>query len=88
MGGWNTLLVCLICLPVPRADDCIVHDDVGRGVFLGIYFSSGAIGMLASLSTSVLRIRHYSLTMSTLGASGAICGIIASKCILNAGLVP
>ena len=64
---------------------CIVHDDVGRGVFLSIYFSSGAIGMLTSLSTSVLR---NSLATATLGASGSICGIMACWCILHAQLVP
>ena len=64
---------------------CIVHDDVGRGVFLSIYFSCGAIGMLTSLSTSVLR---NSLATSTLGASGSICGIVACWCILHAQLVP
>lgn len=68
----------------PMLMTCIVHDDVGRGVFLGIYLSCGAIGMLASLSTSVLR---NSLATSTLGASGSICGIVACWCILHAQLV-
>lgn len=64
---------------------CLVHDDVGRGVFLSLYFSCGAIGMLTSLSTSVLR---NSLATSTLGASGSICGIAACWCMLHAQLVP
>lgn len=59
----------------------IVHDDVGRGVFLGILFSCGAAGMLASLSSSVLR---NNLATSTLGASGAVLGIIATWCMLHA----
>lgn len=59
---------------------CLVHDDVGRGVFLGILFSCGATGMFASLTHSVLR---NNLATSTLGASGGIVGIIATGCMLH-----
>lgn len=59
----------------------VVHDDVGRGVFLGIFFSSGAIGMFTSLSASVL---GNNLAMTTLGASGAAFGIVATWCVLHA----
>ncbi|KAI9782921.1 MAG: hypothetical protein M1839_004396 [Geoglossum umbratile] len=52
-----------------------VHEELGRGAFLGIYFSSGAIASLLSLSAHVFR---NNLATSSLGASGAIAGILAT----------
>ncbi|KAK8078927.1 hypothetical protein PG994_002734 [Apiospora phragmitis] len=48
-----------------------LHDEIGRGNFLALYFASGTLGFLASLSTLVLAGR---LGNTTLGASGAIYG--------------
>ncbi|KAI9764011.1 MAG: hypothetical protein M1840_008959 [Geoglossum simile] len=52
-----------------------VHEELGRGAFLGIYFSSGAIASFLSLSAHVLR---GNLATSSLGASGAIAGVLAA----------
>ena len=49
-----------------------LHDDIGRGNFPALYFSSGAVGFLTSLSDLVLR---RGLEWTTLGASGAIYGL-------------
>ncbi|KAH6845250.1 hypothetical protein B0I37DRAFT_180198 [Chaetomium sp. MPI-CAGE-AT-0009] len=51
------------------------HDDVGRGTFLATYFASGAMGAFGTLSWAVLRNR---LTITSLGASGAIYGVGAA----------
>ncbi|KAI1855507.1 hypothetical protein JX266_000372 [Neoarthrinium moseri] len=52
-----------------------LHDDIGRGNFLALYFASGAVGFLASLSNLVL---FRGLQFTTLGASGAVYGIMAA----------
>ncbi|KAH0538638.1 hypothetical protein FGG08_004775 [Glutinoglossum americanum] len=52
-----------------------VHEDVGRGGFLGVYFAGGALGSWTSLVAAVLGNR---LTTSSLGASGAVAGILAA----------
>lgn len=57
-----------------------LHEEVGRANFLAIYMSSGAIGSFASLASWVLRNNFVS---SSLGASGAICGIVAAYLWLN-----
>ncbi|KAF6836829.1 rhomboid-like protein [Colletotrichum plurivorum] len=49
-----------------------LHDEVGRANFLAIYMSSGAVGLLGSLVGYTLR---GVLTVSTLGASGAVFGV-------------
>ncbi|KAL0939248.1 rhomboid family protein [Colletotrichum truncatum] len=49
-----------------------LHDEVGRANFLAIYFSSGAVGLLGSLAVYTLR---GLLTVSTIGASGAVFGV-------------
>ncbi|KAK1600157.1 uncharacterized protein LY79DRAFT_532728 [Colletotrichum navitas] len=48
-----------------------LHDEVGRANFLAIYLASGAVGLLASLTVFTLR---GLLTVSTVGASGAVFG--------------
>ncbi|KAI0889426.1 uncharacterized protein GGS22DRAFT_153874 [Annulohypoxylon maeteangense] len=52
-----------------------LHDDVGRGNFLAIYFASGTLGFMGSLANLVLL---KGLDFTTLGASGAVYGIIAA----------
>ncbi|KAK6066739.1 rhomboid family protein [Seiridium cupressi] len=52
-----------------------LHDEIGRGNFLALYFASGTVGFLASMFNLVLwrGIQHTSL-----GASGAIYGIVTA----------
>jgi rhomboid-like protein len=57
-----------------------VHDDIGRGNFLALYFSSGVIASFTSLSSYVFR---NFLVTSSLGASGAVAGVIAAYCWYN-----
>ncbi|RMD42734.1 hypothetical protein DV735_g2450, partial [Chaetothyriales sp. CBS 134920] len=58
-----------------------LHEDVGRGNFLAIYLSSGAVGSLASLLVFSLR---RQLVTSSLGASGSMWGIMAAYCWIHA----
>ncbi|KAJ5085016.1 hypothetical protein N7532_009787 [Penicillium argentinense] len=57
-----------------------VHDELGRGNFLAIYFGSGAVGSLVSLYRSVLL---GSLGLTSLGASAATSGIVAAWCMYH-----
>ncbi|KAI5862568.1 hypothetical protein GGS23DRAFT_570809 [Durotheca rogersii] len=52
-----------------------LHDEVGRGGFLAIYFASGTLGFMTSLTSLVLR-RGFEYT--SLGASGAVYGIVTA----------
>ncbi|KAI0876858.1 hypothetical protein GGS24DRAFT_488342 [Hypoxylon argillaceum] len=52
-----------------------VHDEIGRGNFLALYFSSGAVAFAVSLANFVLR---RDLAGTSLGASGAIYGILTA----------
>ena len=61
-----------------------LHEDVGRGVFLGIYVASGAVGSLASLVFFALR---RQLVSSSLGASGSLWGVMSAFCWLHAEYV-
>lgn len=58
-----------------------VHDEIGRGNFLALYLASGAFGSLVSLMGHTLILRN--LTATSLGASGAMCSLIAAWCILH-----
>ena len=51
------------------------HDDVGRGSFLATYFASGAMAAFGTLSWAAVR---NQLTITSLGASGAIYGVGAA----------
>lgn len=52
-----------------------LHDDIGRGHFLALYTAAGATGFLASFTHMVLvRGLHF----TTLGASGAVYGLVAA----------
>lgn len=57
-----------------------LHDEVGRANFLAIYLCTGVFGSFASLASWVFRNNFVS---SSLGASGALCGIIACYLLLN-----
>ena len=57
-----------------------LHDEVGRANFLAIYLSCGALGSFASLTSWVIRNNFVS---SSLGASGALSGMIACYLLLN-----
>ena len=57
-----------------------LHDDVGRGNFLAIYFACGALSSFASLTFYTL---SKSFITSSIGASGAVCGIIGAYLWLN-----
>ncbi|KAI0098764.1 hypothetical protein GGR51DRAFT_537406 [Nemania sp. FL0031] len=52
-----------------------VHDEIGRGNFLALYFASGALGFAASLTHFVL---WRGLHCTTHGASGAVYGVITA----------
>ncbi|KAG0649733.1 hypothetical protein D0Z07_3920 [Hyphodiscus hymeniophilus] len=52
-----------------------LHDEVGRGNFLAIYIACGALGSFTSLTSWVIRGNFVS---SSLGASGALAGVIAT----------
>jgi rhomboid-like protein len=59
----------------------MLHEEVGRGTFLALYIASGVCGQLASLTWYAYR---NVLITSNLGASGAVSGITAALCWLNA----
>ncbi|KAK0656516.1 hypothetical protein B0T16DRAFT_399573 [Cercophora newfieldiana] len=52
-----------------------LYDNVGRGDFLATYFTTGALGFLGTLTWTVLR---NQLHLTTLGASGAVYGIMGA----------
>ena len=58
-----------------------LHEEVGRGTFLGIYIAGGAVGSLACLIWYTAR---GVLITSSMGASGCVCAIAAALCWLNA----
>jgi rhomboid-like protein len=57
-----------------------LHEEIGRGNFLAVYLICGALGCYTSMISFVLRNNFVS---STLGASGAICGIVACYLSMN-----
>jgi len=52
-----------------------LHDEVGRANFLSIYFGTGVLASLTSLTSYVVR---NSFVSCTLGASGAVGGVIGA----------
>ncbi|KAJ6150817.1 hypothetical protein N7470_007411 [Penicillium chermesinum] len=70
--AWNMLGVGLVTVPL--------HDKIGRGNLVGIYVASGVAGSLLSLSRSVIL---GTLGLSSLGASGAVCGVVGAMCMIN-----
>lgn len=57
-----------------------MHDDVGRGTFLAIYVASGAAGSFTSLAAGIL---SNNVALTSLGASGAISGLVAAWCLIH-----
>ena len=57
-----------------------MHDQIGRADFLSLYSACGVISSFVSLSRFVL---VQNLTASSLGASGAIMGLITAWLTLN-----
>ena len=64
--------------------DEIVHDDIGRGNFLSVYLSSGVFASIFSLSRFVIT---NNLFTTSLGASGALTGVLACWCTIHSGYV-
>lgn len=58
-----------------------VHDEIGRGNFLALYLASGTFGSLVSLMGHSLILKNLATT--SLGASGAMCSLIAAWCMLH-----
>ncbi|KAL4868164.1 hypothetical protein BDV12DRAFT_170172 [Aspergillus spectabilis] len=58
-----------------------LHDDIGRGNFLALYITSGVLGSFASLATHVFK---NALFVTSLGASGAIAGVVGASGIIHA----
>ena len=58
----------------------LLHEDVGRGTFLAIFFGSGAIGAFTSLTYNVLR-QNWMAYM--FGSSGCVIGVVAAACTLR-----
>lgn len=57
-----------------------LHDQIGRGNFLALYFGAAVTGSFASLAFHVVTKRFH---VSSLGASGALNGVIAATLYLN-----
>lgn len=58
----------------------IVCDQIGRGNFLALYFSAGAVASFTSLAYHVLGARFH---ITSLGASGAISGVLGTYAYFN-----
>ena len=58
----------------------LLHEDVGRGTFLAIYFASGALGGFTSLTYNVLRQNWMAYIF---GSSGCVLGVVAAACTLR-----
>ncbi|OAP64805.1 hypothetical protein AYL99_00777 [Fonsecaea erecta] len=57
-----------------------LHEEIGRGNFLSIYFTSGLIGGFVSFAR---HLAQRNLATSVLGASGCVYGIIAAYLALH-----
>ncbi|KAL9094335.1 MAG: hypothetical protein Q9165_003476 [Trypethelium subeluteriae] len=58
-----------------------LHEQIGRAPFLALYVTAGAAGGLASLTFYTLT---RNLVTTSLGASGAVAGVLAAVCLLDA----
>ena len=58
----------------------LLHDQVGRGTFLSIYFASGTVGAFTALCYNVLN-KHWMTYM--FGSSGCVLGVVAAVCTLK-----
>ncbi|EMD01265.1 hypothetical protein BAUCODRAFT_41620, partial [Baudoinia panamericana UAMH 10762] len=57
-----------------------LNTEVGRGSFLAIFLSAGAVGNFASLTRLVLTKQW---TAWSFGASGAVLGVLAATCVVR-----
>jgi rhomboid-like protein len=57
-----------------------LHEEIGRGNFLAIYFASGLIGGFASFARHVIQ---GNMATSVLGASGCVYGIMSAYLALH-----
>ncbi|KAI9665245.1 MAG: hypothetical protein M1829_005783 [Trizodia sp. TS-e1964] len=56
-----------------------LHDDIGRGNFLAVYFATGVFASVVSISGYALR----GIFSSSMGASGAVLGVLGCWCVYN-----
>ncbi|PYI01737.1 rhomboid family protein [Aspergillus sclerotiicarbonarius CBS 121057] len=70
---WNMLCLGLLA---PR-----FHDEIGRGEFLSLFIASGVVGSFTTVAVHCLRAQW---TVTSLGASGAVSGLVAAYCTLHA----
>ena len=66
----------LIFIPIAAT----LHEEVGRGTFLAIYIASGLLGSFVPFAYWAMRQRF---TMTSLGASGAVFGVLAAYCTMH-----
>ena len=66
----------LVFIPIAAT----LHEEVGRGTFLAIYIASGLLASFAPFAYWTLR---RQLTMTSLGASGAVFGVLAAYCTMH-----
>ena len=66
----------LIFIPIAAT----LHEEVGRGTFLAIYIASGLLGSFTPFAYWAMRGK---LTMTSLGASGAVFGVLAAYCTMH-----
>ncbi len=66
----------LIFIPIATT----LHEEVGRGTFLAIYLASG---LFASFAPFAYWAAKGQLTMTSLGASGAVFGVLAAYCTIH-----
>lgn len=55
-----------------------LHELIGRGNFLALYVAAGAFGTWLSMA---IHVSQGLLITSSLGASGAVCGILGCLCL-------
>ena len=58
----------------------ILHEDVGRGTFLSIFFAAGAVGGFSTLTYHALR---RSFATYIFGSSSCVLGVMAAACVLR-----
>ena len=58
----------------------ILHEDVGRGTFLSIFFAAGAVGGFSAITVHVLR---RSFNTYIFGSSSCVLGVMAAACVLR-----
>ncbi|KAI9928537.1 hypothetical protein MW887_001751 [Aspergillus wentii] len=57
-----------------------LHDEIGRGNFLPLYMAAGVFGSMTSMVAHVMMGR---LMVTSLGASGAMSGLVSAWCMLK-----